>query len=364
MKSELLTLESALDEIAELIQSYQSAEELHAHVASTGETHPDIVQAATALAQKRTFQRKYQYVSVIIALYGAMEQYVEALILSYLRLLPIICGRFDNIPEDIRHKHHELTVEYLTAIKQNRVHEPEDVGVIVRRLAQCRVRAVRYELNSRAFALRTANMSFDRMKTLADNMKVQVTPRRLINTPSFVEYYTQKNGLSMPAMRDVEARAAFSSIDDLVMRRNRIAHGANSVDDIEDYPLLRDRVDHLRMYGRALYEVFEDHALRMCAQKNRMENLGMPLHRYRGNIVCFQLDQGCVSVGDVVVMLPTDEHVPARRGGVLSLQIETLPYQNIVGTPGCSFGAKLPYNPSETASYGVLRPDIASALDL
>ena len=263
MRSDLLALEEGLDEIADLIRVYQVSRDLYSSIASSGKADPEFVQLSIGLAGKRTLQRKYQYVAVIIALYGAMEQYVEALTISYSRLLPVICGKFDNIPQEIRSKHHELSVDYLSAIKQGRVHEPEDADVVVRRLARCRSRAVKYELNSRAFTLRTANMNLERAKTICANLAVVITPRALASTQSFHDYYLRKNGVVPPPMGDIEVRAEFAGIEELVARRNRIAHGANSVDDIEDQHILIERVEHLRMYGRALYEVFESHAIRL-----------------------------------------------------------------------------------------------------
>lgn len=364
MRSDLIALEAELNEISALIDSYQRADALHAHILTLDDLPDSVNQPAIDLAYSKTLHRKYNYISVIIGLYGAIEQYVEAIISSYSKVLPKICGKFDNIPEDIRVKHHELTVEYLSAIKQRRVHDPEDVNTVVRRLAQCRSRARIYEFNSRAFTLRTANMNFERVRLLANNLKIQVTPRRLVNTISFSSYYENKNGVALPAIGDTEAKAAFSLVDDLVSRRNRIAHGANSVDDIEDYPLLSERVDHLRMYGRALYEIFEDHALRICVEKSRTSTLGVPIRKFSGNIVCFQLDDGNISVGDVIIVMPSDDNFPAKQGGILSLRVDNISHLNIVGSPGCLFGAKLPFNPSQTASYGVLHSDLASILDL
>jgi len=350
MKSDLFTLETELTEIAALIRAHQSADTLYQRISSLGEAYLDIVETSNTLALGRTSQRKYQYISVIIALYGAMEHYIEALLLSYLRIIPKICGRFDNIPEPIRLKHHELSVDYLSAIKLNRVHEPEDANIVVRRLAMCRARAQRYELNCRAFTLRSANMSFDRMKSMADNMGVVMTPRRLINSKSYQTFYANQNGTVAPAIRDLEARAAFALIDDLVIRRNRIAHGANSVDDIEDHSLLLERVDHLRLSGKALHEVFEGHAIRLCIQKGRVKSLGVPLRKFQGNIVCFPLESGEIAVGDVILMLPTDDNFSARRGGALSLRVDHVAQDRVIGAPGCNFGVKLPYTPSPTAS--------------
>ncbi|WP_146038016.1 MAE_28990/MAE_18760 family HEPN-like nuclease [Tabrizicola aquatica] len=364
MKSDLLTLEGELDEISALINSHLGADALYPRISALGEPYTDIVEMSRNLLQGRTSQRKYQYISIIIALYGAMEQYVESMLLSYLRFLPKVCGRFDNIPEAIRLKHHDLSVEYMTAIKMKRVHEPEDVNVIVRRLAMCRGRAMRYELNSRAFTLRTANMSFDRMTTLAANMGISVTPRRLINSQSYQAFYLKRNGSEAPTVGDLEAKSVFLFVDDLVTRRNRIAHGVNSIDDIEDHSLLLDRVDHLRMYGGALHEVFEDQVIRLSAEKSRLQNLGVPQHKFRGNIVCFHLENGAIEVGDVVVMLPTDANFPARRGNAISLRVGTASHDRVVGGPDCHFGVKLPYNPSPTASYAILPSEIVGGLDL
>lgn len=363
MRSDLLALEAELDEIADLIQSYQRADTLHASISVLEDAPGEISRHAHELLDSKTRQRKYNYVAVIIGLYGAMEQYIEAIIASYSKMLPGVCGRFDNIPDDIRMKHHELTVDYLSAIKQRRVHQPEDVETIVHRLARCRLRATIYELNARAFTLRTANMNFDRMKQLASNLMVQVTPRRLVNTVSFEAYYSSKNGEPFTSIGEAEAKAAFSLIDDLVSRRNHIAHGANSVDDIEDHPILCERVEHLRMYGRAIYEIFKDHILRLCDEKGRTKSLGVPFHKYNGNIVCFHMEDGNISVGDTVIMLPSDDNYPAREGKVLSLRMNDVSFNDIVGTEGCRFGVKLPFVPSETAHYGVLQSKINDILE-
>lgn len=363
MRSDLLALETELAEIETLIKAHQLADALYPAVIALGSSHSSLVTSALEIVGARTTRRKYQYISVIVALYGAMEQFVEAILSSYLRILPQICGRFDSIPEVVRLKNHELTVEYLAAIRANRVHNPEDASVVVRRLARCRARAVRYEFNIRAFTLRNANMSFDRMRAVLSNVGIESSARRLVNTASYKNYYEGITGTALPQMGDAEARASFANVDDLVDRRNRVAHGTNSVDDIEEPALLLERVHHLRMYARAIHELAEDHVVRLSVQLKRGYTLGVPLHRFGANVVCFSLEGGEIAVGDTLFMVPTEPSVPSARGKIGSLEVDRVRYDRVSGAPGVAFGASVPFAASATATFGVLPQNIVALLD-
>lgn len=360
MRSDLLALEAELDEIEKLISSQQEAEGFYADIVANGGAHS---YDARTIASDRTVRRKYQYISGVIALYGAMEQYVEAILSSYLRALPKVFGRFENIPESVRAKHHELTVDYLTAIKANRVHNPEDQDAVVLRLARCRPRATRYEFNTRAFTLRNANMSFDRMRGMFAGAGISITPRVLVNSRSFGNYYAAKNGLVLPQIGDAEARAEFSAVDDLVDRRNRVAHGSNCVDDIEDAVLLKDRVNHLRMYGRAIHEVVEGCIMRCCYQRRAGLVLGVPVHKFRDNVVCFELKNGEIATGDAVYMIPTDDTSPVQRGSISTLEVDRVRHERLVGADGLTMAASVTFVVSPTSNYGLLPPDMVALLD-
>ncbi|MGH2343244.1 MAE_28990/MAE_18760 family HEPN-like nuclease (plasmid) [Segnochrobactraceae bacterium EtOH-i3] len=363
MKSDLLALQTELLEVTSLIKAQKSADDLSQSVSRLTGDHEPLAQSAREIIGVRNTMRKYQYISVIVALYGAMEQYVESIISSYLRIIPNICGRYGQIPEHLRKKHHELTVEYLTAIKMNRVNDPEDETVVVRRLALCRNKSVRYEFNTRAFALRTANMSFDRMKMVLSNLGIGVTPRRLTNTQSYRSFYEHKNGKQPPSLGDAEARAVFSDVDNLVDRRNRVAHGANNVDDIEGPAILLERVEHLLMYARAIHEIVEDHVLRLGSEMKRSQALGVPLARFGASVVCFPLEGGEVAVEDTMVMIPTDLQLPARRGKIKRLEVDRASHDRIVGAAGVKFGAEVTFSSIEKACYEIVPAEIVKLLD-
>jgi hypothetical protein len=363
MRSNLLSVQSELGEVRTIIDAQLLAEGLYPSLLRLPATHQGIIEVASQVGASRTVRSKYQYISVIIALYGAMEQFIESVVTSYLRIVPRVCRRFDNVPEVIRVKHHDLSIEYLSAIKSNRVHNPEDTSLVVERLARCKSRVSKYEFNHRAFTLRNANMSFDRMQKAFANIGVEVTARRLVNTTSFRQYYLDKNGVEANLTEDAQVRRAFAEVDELVERRNRVAHGANNVDEIEGPSLLLDRVCYVGMYCSAIYEIVEDSLLRMCMGNEHVRSLGVPVRKFGASIVCFPLNDGQVTVGDCMYMLPSDPNVPAVRGLIDSIQVNNNSVVSVVGSAGLTFGARVPYRASSTASYGLLSSDMAAQLD-
>lgn len=77
------------------------------------------------ILEARKKKRQFDYNSIIVSLYGFLEQFIESLIESYLKQLNIIIPLYAKLPEDITKNHIDLSVEFIKHIDELKYKEKE-----------------------------------------------------------------------------------------------------------------------------------------------------------------------------------------------------------------------------------------------
>ena len=121
------------------------------------------------------------------------------------------------MPEQIRNNHLVLSIEYMYQPKEKRLRETEPADDIIRRLATCLDEAEKFQINCRAFTLRTGNVNVDRVKEIFTKIGVDLIPRRLARTRSYSSKYERTLYKAVTDLSDEEVRGLFNSVDELVL---------------------------------------------------------------------------------------------------------------------------------------------------
>jgi hypothetical protein len=142
-------------------------------------------------------------------------------------------------------------------------------------------------------------------------------------------------------LADDEIRSFLRPIDDLVERRNQLAHGVVVQDQIESIELLQERCEFLLTFCRSLFRVMREELMLLRIQRPDALSLGKPIQIFKKDIACFEIREGTIKVGDTLVAKADDTLRPCLFGKVLSIQIDRVDTDQIAASSPVQFCARL-----------------------
>lgn len=355
MKKAFLTFQAELDGLLDFLDSVESEDSLLQGILGENVDEADpIVTNAQAIVRSSTNRRRFVHCQAIIVLYGALERFVEDAIREYVVEARRLCSTYEELPKTIREKHAELSIEYLHRLKEGKVSEVEEGELhrAISRLNSTIQAQPGFLLNDRAFALRNANASVERIRQLLSNIGVPLPLQTLLRTASYRTGYVELYGTEPEHGDDTAVRRNFSKVDALVAMRNQIAHGVVDLDNIEDVDLLRERALDLRNFVVSVADLMEMHFVQYCCQEHISRSLSAPIAVYNNEIVCVEFLDGEIKVGDVVVLPMPDGDV--RFASIQSIQVDNSDVASVTGQVGTALGFKVGFHAPNREGYRLL----------
>lgn len=181
----------------------------------------------------RTDRKIFEYKASIISLYGLLEKQIEIWIQEYLDLLAILAINYNNIDEKIRNNHFEFSLKLITTItsRENAKYQHLTKEEVLKKLNQCIVNPENYTFNTEAFVLLSGNLKHKQIVKLFELINVSLN-EALKRNITLIQYFRNERGITN--ISNVDTDFLYNKIDDLVERRNQIAHGSERLDNILD----------------------------------------------------------------------------------------------------------------------------------
>lgn len=264
------------------------------------------------------FKRLFDYNSVIVAMYGFLEQYIEGLLKGYLRKMADTALKYADLPQPIRANHVDVTAVLLKAAALQKYRGVVTPEALTANLHSCLSNQSSFALNVDAFAHHSSNFRVGMVDSVFANIGVCHISKRAVQLPSFQNFLAHcapsRTGLSIE-------QGCLSEIDDLAERRNEVAHGSAS--ELLSNDILLDYISCVEAYGSALYEIALSEALAFDAGLHGLQ-LGETLVIHNHSIVCIKVTNPKISVkkGDVLVTLMKNGPLPAIGAEILTIGLE------------------------------------------
>jgi hypothetical protein len=356
MEEALTSFEAELDKLSRFLQASDAEDELITRLLGL----PEAERAALAvqlelIRENSTIKRRQSYLSAIIVLYGALERYVEEFVAEYVEQLALIHKEFRRLPEKLRARHTQLTIDYLASLKDGRVRETEGIPTVIATLHDCLAGKTPFRLNARAFSLRSSNMKFGRVRDIMGSLDIQIHGRRILATPSYTRFLDEVAGISVKDMQDNEAESMLDHIDELVALRNDIAHGVANLETIEDSNIVRERALKLRAFVSAINDILNCELLKCRLGMGQLMAVEGEIHAFGDHIVGFSWPSGHILPGDILVMQPADKDADLRHGAIASIQVDNVEQEEFDGRDGLMIGVRVPFRVKASGRYYVLK---------
>lgn len=297
-----------------------------------------------------TKRRQFNYNTIIVSLYGFLEQFVESLISAYIRYLNMIIPEYENLPEAIRKNHVTLSLDLLKLSEQSKYREKFSTEEIISNLHSCINQTGGYRINEIAFIQHTANFRADVIQEFFAKVGVEGVSGRIKYSSVFINYLKSKH--PNREIEDIKRDSEYLFyLNDLAERRNEVAHGTLA-DELLSNDILSEYINFSECYGEALYEVVYSEALPYMIQylpQEEVIELGKPIKIFQnGKIIGIFLKNISVSKGDLIIAGTNNKKLPYLAGEITEIQINNVSYEKIsVDTEGKEVGIRIPFRAKE-----------------
>jgi hypothetical protein len=353
MKSAITVLRTGITDLRWHIAAIEIEWNLFAASTATAPCSPRDALAAqlTKHIGRGVAKRRFDYNSIIISLYGLLEQFIESLIRSYAAGLNGIVPRYLELPAAIKNAHVELSFALLSRAEQSRFRGAVTPDEVVANLHSCLSNKKRYHINADAFCLHGTNFRTEAVDEIFGKIGVGGISRRLHLFPSFNSYLAEE--FPNRDIQNITAEEKYFYLSDLAERRNEVAHGSPS-DDLLSNELLLAYVKFIEAFCNALYEVATTHFMEVLV-RHKAQPLGTPLVVFNHNIICLEVSGVIIAVGDTLIATTGRADCPVYSGEILELQVENVAFQMVDAKEAVKVGVKVPFRCKKTYQLSLLR---------
>jgi len=334
---ENISLENFLKDINN-IREYIKHIELINNIGETYDTSTELIikPFIEHLHGFRTEKKLFEYKAIVISLYGILEKYIEIWIKEHVNRLSYLIPDYRKLPEKVNKSHFDLSIKLIALISENRYVKYEKLSKenILTTLSSCITQPLDFKFNSDAFSPMSGNLKH--IKIVESFKPLDIDLRlKLKKNENFSIYLKSLFGKNI---EHKTSESLYFNIDDLVRRRNDIAHGTN-IDDTLDLSSIIEYIEFLEKYGIAISEI-------LCEKEIEYEsfffykkiNVIKGIFQ-RGSILGFEMENNLIKKGDFIIIKTSDNRFIKKE--ILEIEVNKVSYDVLTITDKIDVGINL-----------------------
>jgi hypothetical protein len=263
------------------------------------------------------------YNSIIVSLYGLLENFIENLIKEYIDYLSQSIPKYNDLPEQIKNNHYLLSADLINNLNLPKYKDKITKELIVSNLYSCsNCKGIKnYSINIEAFTQHNFNFRDQTINTFFSAVGVSNVTSLLLSFQQFKDYLDNE---------DIRSEEAFKLLNDLAERRNRVSHGTEENDILNLEQLLR-YVKYIENLAFSLNEVLANQAIpHLVRCGDNITSLGYPLRVFSDKTLGIELEGVMISKGDILFLMKEDGRYSSTV--INSIQINSDEYTDIDAT--------------------------------
>ena len=268
----------------------------------------------------RIARKRFEYKATIISLYGLLEKYIEAWIKEYLDSLSRLVPNYNLIDEKIRENHFELSLKLINTMttRESAKYQHITKEEVLNNLNSCIVSPNNYRINAEAFVLSSGNLKHAKISDLFKNLNIDLNAKLLDN-----KSLNNQIGLSKEKNAQTEKDVLYEKINDLVERRNEIAHGAENIDNLLDISELKAYIDFLEVYGKAIFEGLREELIKQ-ESVHTFQKIEKVIKIFNNQILAFEIESYRIHIGDTIIIQTPEGKFDKKQ--ILDIQLDGKSY--------------------------------------
>ena len=295
-------------------------------------------------------KRRYDYNSVIVSLYGVLEQFIEQLISNHVSWLNSSYKNYESLPEAIKKNHLERTLAIIPRLEASRYKNSLTAATLIRNLDSCFSNEDKYRLNTEAFVHHTANFR-------SDVIEAQFALLGLAQMTAFVRHYNPLYAYLKKQYPDrdittLSKNEIFFFLDDLADRRNEVSHGSPS--QLLSNETLLEYVELIDFIGSSICEWMTNSVIERRAESEGIL-LGIPIAVHNNSIVCFALVNESVSCGDLLIAVTGNGVRSHLSGEILELQVNGVSLDVVDAIESVNVAMRVDFKAKSNHSFVLVR---------
>lgn len=262
----------------------------------------------------RQYKARFEYKSIIISLYGLIEKTIEDFFTLHINFINANTKIYTTLSPAFQEQYPLASLNLLKIMHENKTTKYNHLQLhdVLDNLTSCMQDRKRYKLNGEAFISQAgSNYKHQKINELFNKSEIKIT-ENIQKNKKFKKYVQEKH-----LQRDY-----FSIINDLVDRRNTIAHGAEETQ-LLNFDDLKKYVEYLRYYLFAIYEVILSEQLAKTIHQYKEI---VPIEVYSGKIIAFSIKNYKIKIGDYIIVKHEDIYYKFK---IIELEKDHIPYNEL-----------------------------------
>ncbi len=259
-----------------------------------------------------TAGRTYDYVCSIILLYGLLERFIEDVAEEYLNALVVRAKTFSALPQKLQTSHFDLTIAQLQRTRDSRYNGKSGAVRLAESFSACISGKSPIDLINEPLLFHTSNFRVPVVDDFLNRIGIPQASRRAVQTQEFAQFNESQSERKIAPPDFPEAVWEF--VNDLVERRNQVAHGDISA--VLAPSALHPYCDLIEVYCSALAKVVRDTLAGALAPSVGVL-LDLPIEVFNHSIVCIHSRGVELRPGTMLAC-------KAESGAWYSLMVETV----------------------------------------
>ena len=289
----------------------------------------------------------FEYKSITISLYGILEKSISLWIKEYISHLPKIINNYNDLSDGFRENHFDLSVKLLALIgeKKHAKYESLEKEKVLAKLSSCIENPSSFQLNSDAFYPRSGNLKHKKIVEALNYLDIKLTAELKI-------VGRRPGGFLCDVLPNIENRGddLFRLIDELVTRRNDIAHGED-IDDILSITEFDEYIDFMEGYGIAIFQTLTEKLIELEANYlyKKIDVSDIKGIYKKGSILCFTIEDNIVSKGDSIIINLVEGGFTKKE--ILNIQRDNESFETLTATDPVDIGIEVDKGVSSGQSF-------------
>lgn len=280
-------------------------------------------------------KKLFEYKAIVISLYGVLESHVGIWIQEHIDTLSRIISSYEDLPEKIHKNHFDLSIKLISLINENKFAKfdhlkKEDILI---KLSYCINNPLDYKLNSDAFSPLSGNLKHSKIAEAFKLLDIELVTKLKVNN-KFSIFLKEMYGNNISNKGD----DLFSTIDDLVVRRNDIAHGMH-IDNILNITEFDYYIEFLENYGRAIFETIIEKEIQYKATYLYEKIVNIKGVFKSGSVLCFEIENNNIEIGDYIIIETPEKNFIKKE--ILGIEENNKPFEKLIITSKINIGVNL-----------------------
>ena len=282
----------------------------------------------------RTDKRIFEYKASIISLYGLLEKYVEIWIKEYLDSLCRVVPKYNKLDKKIRDNHFELSLKLINTIttRESAKYQHLTKEEVLNKLNECIINPSNYQINTEAFVLLSGNLKHNKIVELFKYLTLDLN-----NELSKNEDINNEIGLDKTTIFQTSKDDLYNKINDLVERRNQIAHGSEVLD-ILGISALEPYIQFLDKYCQAIFQTLFEQLIKQESIHifQKIENV---INTYGNKVLVFEIENYTIKVGDMLIVETKEGRFYKKP--ILTIELDKTEYPELTIIEKTSIGVSV-----------------------